>query len=544
MSLYFDVVSILTAPLEVGGSLKSRIYNSRLKSSPPQIYALITEVTKWNAVLKEVVDSSDILAHEPKLTPLLSLLLTHDLLLSKRGIASPSNHPLRLAVERHKTRLNAEFTRIRIRRGCASVEQLRSAIETATNRDAGDKALPSPRWVRINNARTTLEQELNTTFAGYTPVTSLHGLSTSTTRAYYADKHIPDLIAVASTSQLLSTPAYKQGKIILQDKASCFPAYLLLGDQAASWSGDLIDGCAAPGNKTTHLASLLSAAGRKGAKIYSLDASPTRSKILQKMVGIAGVDDRVTVLAGQDFLALDPEDPRFKNVTGLLLDPSCSGSGIVKREDVPRLDLPEPKSQNSRGFVNSGPNSRKRKRKPGPPEASTSESPAPDTFENEAVGGEVDISRLTKLSNLQAQIIEHAFKFPCATRITYSTCSIHAQENENVVYRALQSSVARERQWKILPRSEQAEGLKNWPHRGWLKREHKPVDGEETWELTDMESEACLRCSARDVEGTGGFFVAGFVREQNSTSNSSKGEVTEDGDSDGSDETWHGFDSD
>lgn len=66
MSLYFDAVSVLTAPPEAGGSLKSRIYNSRLKSSPPQIYALITETTKWNAVLKEVVNNSDILAHEPK----------------------------------------------------------------------------------------------------------------------------------------------------------------------------------------------------------------------------------------------------------------------------------------------------------------------------------------------------------------------------------------------------------------------------------------------------------------------------------------------
>lgn len=65
MSLYFDAVTVLASP-EAGGSLKSRIYSSRLKSSPPQIYALITEATKWNVVLKEVVDNSDILAHEPK----------------------------------------------------------------------------------------------------------------------------------------------------------------------------------------------------------------------------------------------------------------------------------------------------------------------------------------------------------------------------------------------------------------------------------------------------------------------------------------------
>lgn len=59
-----------------------------------------------------------------------------------------------------------------------------------------------------------------------------------------------------------------------------------------------------------------------------MDASPTRSKTLQKMVAAAGAGDVVTVLPGQDFLALDPvADPRFENVTGLLLDPSCSDAG-------------------------------------------------------------------------------------------------------------------------------------------------------------------------------------------------------------------------
>ncbi|WEW61000.1 SAM-dependent RNA methyltransferase [Emydomyces testavorans] len=552
MSLYFDAVSILTAPSDAGGSLKSRIYNSHLKSSPPQIYALITEVTKWNAVLKEVVDNSNILAHEAKLTPLLSLLLVHDYLLSKKGIAAPASHPLRLAVERHKTRLNAELTKSRIRRGCASVEELRSRLAAATDQASGNGAPFDPRWVRINNACTTLAQELKTTFASYAPVVSLTELPTHEGKGYYLDEHIPDLLATASTSQLLSTRAYKEGKIILQDKASCFPAYLLLGDQAASWRGDLMDSCAAPGNKTTHLASLLCVAGQKKSKIYSLDASHARSKTLQKMVGIARVDDRVTVLAGQDFLALDPHDPRFKGVTGLLLDPSCSGSGIVKREDVPQLDLPQAKARNAPGPGTSGSSNRKRKRKPDAPALSITQSSVLDSSENEPSNGEIDIRRLTRLSNLQVQIIEHAFRFPSAIRVTYSTCSIHAQENENVVYRALKSPIARERGWKILRRVEQVEGLRKWKHRGWLKSEHRLADGEEMWELTATESDACLRCLPGDEEGTGGFFVAGFVRENDTSlvvetniQRSSDGvEMDDGGDSDGSDETWEGFDTD
>lgn len=85
MSLYFDAVSILTSPRDAGGSLKSRIYNtntnsqlkSKLKSAPAQIYALIAEVSKWNTVIKEVVDGSEILKHEPKVGPYILQTFVH-----------------------------------------------------------------------------------------------------------------------------------------------------------------------------------------------------------------------------------------------------------------------------------------------------------------------------------------------------------------------------------------------------------------------------------------------------------------------------------
>lgn len=34
-------------------------------------------------------------------------------------------------------------------------------------------------------------------------------------------------------------------------------------------------------------------------------------------------------LAQQDFLTVDPRDPKYSKVTYILLDPSCSGSGNV-----------------------------------------------------------------------------------------------------------------------------------------------------------------------------------------------------------------------
>lgn len=66
MSLYYDTVSLLANSEAAGGSFKSRVYNSRLKSSPAQIYALVTEASKWDILLKEVIENASILPLEPK----------------------------------------------------------------------------------------------------------------------------------------------------------------------------------------------------------------------------------------------------------------------------------------------------------------------------------------------------------------------------------------------------------------------------------------------------------------------------------------------
>jgi putative methyltransferase len=70
MSLYYDAASLLMNPEDVGGSFKSRVYNSRLKSSPAQIYALVTEASKWDILLKEVIENAGILPLEPKVRSL------------------------------------------------------------------------------------------------------------------------------------------------------------------------------------------------------------------------------------------------------------------------------------------------------------------------------------------------------------------------------------------------------------------------------------------------------------------------------------------
>ncbi|KAM0214472.1 hypothetical protein ACHAPA_010441 [Fusarium lateritium] len=503
MSLYHEAAEVLTGSSSEGGSLKSRVFKKKnLKSAPNQIYALVLESCKWSPILKEVIEKSELLKLERKLTPTLSLLLVHDLLLAKKGIALPQTHGLRASIERHKGRISSEFKLARLRRKVPSLEALREQVE----RDCAGEEANYPRWVRVNAVKSTLEEQLETTFLRYTRATSIKEVVTNAGRHIYIDPHVPNLLAITAGTDLTKTEAYTTGKIILQDKASCFPAYLL---DPRSEDGDLIDACSAPGNKTTHLAAILKEHRPEfdtpEQTIYAFEKDSRRAQTLDKMVTIAGSKPVTKIGFGQDFLQVDPKADKYKSVGALLLDPSCSGSGIVGRDSMPELHLPESPSSAGKGST-AKPNNRKRKHEQ--VETQSDRVMIDDDGNETAIKSEKDLeARLEALSSFQLVLLLHAFRFPSARKITYSTCSIHMQENERVVMRALESDIAKERGWRILARKDQVSGMREWPVRGL----------QEACEGDKEISEGCIRSYKDDGQGVMGFFVAGFVRtgEQN-----------------------------
>ncbi|KAK7432785.1 hypothetical protein QQZ08_000647 [Neonectria magnoliae] len=499
MSLYHEAAEFLVGSSSGGGSLKSRVFKKKtLKSPPNQVYALVLESCKWSPVIKEVIEKSELLKHERKLTPELSLLLVHDLLLVKKGIALPQTHGLRASVERHKGRLASEFTRARLRRKAASLDVLKEQIEKES---AGEEA-NYPRWVRVNAIKSNLEDQLESTFSAFTRANSVQDVIMKSGKHLFIDPHVPNLVAVTSGTDLTKTEAYASGKIILQDKASCFPAYLL---DPQSEDGDLIDACAAPGNKTTHLAAILKEHQPEFETspqiIYAFEKDSRRAQTLDKMVTTAGSKTDTRIGFGQDFLQVDPRAERYKSVGALLLDPSCSGSGIVGRDFMPDLHLPEISSTTEKGTTGKA---NKRKRKHGEFEAEEPCNVIVDDDGNETImKSEKDLeTRLEALSGFQLTLLLHAFRFPSARKITYSTCSVHMQENERVVMRALQSDIAKERNWSIMLRKDQVTGMREWPVRGLTSA----CGGNE-----DV-ADACIRSYKDDGQGVMGFFVAGFVR--------------------------------
>lgn len=443
-------------------------------------------------------------------------MLVHDLLLAKRGIALPATHGLRTAVERHRGRLQAELTKARIRRKLSSIEALKAHVESGLD-DTEDKSeAPYPRWVRINSLKTSLEDQLESTFKGYDRVTHVEAVRKRGSKYLYIDQNIPNLLAVSPNTDLSKTEAYKSGHIIFQDKASCFPAYLL--DPLAE-DGDIIDTCSAPGNKTTHIASILLSHSSEPDEckqtIHAFEKNKGRAETLEKMVHLAGSDVLTKLHPGQDFLKTDPNSSVYRNVGALLLDPSCSGSGIVGRDDMPQLHLPVLKEKPSSSTSHGGkkytkvpdPKQEIRKRKREEKEDLVDVMVDDDGVVTAVNTDDEMKARLAALSTFQLELLIHAFKFPSARKITYSTCSIHAEENEYVVQQALQSATAKEQGWRILKHDEQIRGMKEWPVRGSL----------EACGGNSLLAASCIRANKGDEHGTMGFFLAGFIRDQAAT---------------------------
>jgi putative methyltransferase len=102
-------------------------------------------------VLLEVIQAAGLLQQERKLLKdkNLVLLLVHDLLLA-RGVQA-GDGPLKQAVMKHKTRLNAELVKVKVKRGATKVAEL-----AQSNILGGD----GRRWIRINTLRASEKEVL------------------------------------------------------------------------------------------------------------------------------------------------------------------------------------------------------------------------------------------------------------------------------------------------------------------------------------------------------------------------------------------------
>lgn len=431
MNFYFEAAKILDRLDAKQGSIKG-IVSSLPERSRKRTAALIIETLKYKTALTEVIQKSQLLKQERKIqSPNLALVLVHDLLLA--GGMQAGDGTIKQAILRHKTRLNAEFAQLKIKQGVVCNSDL--------VQEAAVKASKIPRYIRINTKLwTTNEAAEYFTNKGFSVGDPLES-STSFAR----DNHIPDLLVFPPQISFQDDSAYTAGKIILQDKASCFPAFVL--SPPAHDKAVVIDATAAPGNKTSHLSTLMKGKG----KLYAFERNCKRFRTLKMMLQRAACDNVEPL--NVDFLTIDPFDSQFRSVTHILLDPSCSGSGIVNRLDH---------------LLGTG-----------------------DGNEDE------DVERLNNLASFQLKMIRHAMRFPSAQKIVYSTCSIHAIENEHVISSALESEEATTAGFIL---ASPQEVLPTWQRRGYRN------------EMRKGDPMAVIRCLPGE-DATNGFFVSCFVKK-------------------------------
>jgi len=237
--------------------------------------------------------------------------------------------------------------------------------------------------MKKSEAKEYLEQEgwrfIENTFETYNEW--LEAVKQLDDESYLTDYHVKSLYVFPNSSRkywATNELAY-EGKFLLQDKASCLPSLLLDPPHRAT----VLDMCSAPGGKSCHLAAMMKNKG----KIYAVEMSPKRYATLVEMVA----NSKTTIVQTMNRDVLEVNDEDVPNVEYILLDPSCSGSGMLSR------------------------------------------------FESDVQNK--DSGRLFKLAGLQHKILCHAMtSFPNCRRIVYSTCSIYAEENEEVVLGALRKN--------------------------------------------------------------------------------------------------------
>ncbi len=188
---------------------------------------------------------------------------------------------------------------------------------------------------------------------------------------------LPEAIEFAAEGSVWKLEAYREGLLYLQDISSMLAAYSLEVEPGQT----VLDACAGPGGKATHLAALMQDSGT----VYALDIHDHRLSLIEKNAKRLGIhiietrkQDATTALAA-DYTRMDR----------ILTDVPCSGLGVIRR----RIDL-------------------KWRLRP---------------------------EQIEQLAELQSAILERAAD--CLRSdglLVYSTCTISRRENEEVVTRFLE----------------------------------------------------------------------------------------------------------
>ncbi len=166
--------------------------------------------------------------------------------------------------------------------------------------------LPKPSWLRVNTLITNRE---NVAFF----------LREEEILVKF-DEAFPDVLRIINEEKkpITLTNPYKEGLVFIQDKASCAVAHIL----DAKPKDFVIDLCAAPGMKTTHIAQTMK---NKGL-VLATDINCYRAKMIKTNMKRSGIKNVEILCTDGKILKLQPG----KKADKILVDAPCSGSGTFQ----------------------------------------------------------------------------------------------------------------------------------------------------------------------------------------------------------------------
>jgi 16S rRNA (cytosine967-C5)-methyltransferase len=252
--------------------------------------------------------------------------------------------------------------------------------------------------LRVNPLRTSLEE--------------VEAALTSAGVSFQRVPHLPQALRLMSNAgPIQNLPGYDEGWWTVQDSSAQLVSHLLDPQPGEV----VIDACAAPGGKTTHIAELM----RDEGKIFACDreAGALRHRTPSRLVKLQKNAQRLKLQSIEISTGDSRNMPQFENTAHrVLLDAPCSGLGTLHRHADARWRQ------------------------------------TPESVE--------------ELSLLQKQLLAHTSTFVKQDGVlVYSTCTLHPKENEDVV----SSFLAEHPNWEIEPPSvDSPAGAYSTPQ-GWMK---------------------------------------------------------------------------
>ncbi|MFQ5797316.1 MAG: 16S rRNA (cytosine(967)-C(5))-methyltransferase RsmB [Bacteroidota bacterium] len=146
--------------------------------------------------------------------------------------------------------------------------------------------------------------------------------------SYRGSTYIDYFVRVRGISGILQLDIFRNGCFSIQDESAAFPS-LLLSPQPGE---RIIDMCAAPGGKTTHIAELMKNTG----EIIAVDKYESKLHLLRASC------DRLGIKIVKPMVGVDARELDTAIADRILLDAPCSGLGtLTKKPDIKWKREPE-----------------------------------------------------------------------------------------------------------------------------------------------------------------------------------------------------------